>query len=140
MRLIKALWWRSRQEAPRRAIAQRECAPIGTAHKTRFQKRDELAIDVPRCQPVRILSDERRERNRVASVSYIDQPHASELPPTDIFRARAEARAALLAAGELDLHEAVDAFQATAIRGGLLGQIGQDAVQAIMAEAFGRVR
>jgi hypothetical protein len=62
------------------------------------------------------------------------------ISPLDAFRARCEARAALFAAGELDLHEPVDALQATAIRGGLLGQIGQDAVQAITAEAFGRVR
>jgi hypothetical protein len=75
-------------------------------------------------------------------VRNIDQRHASERPltATDIFRARAEARAALFAAGELDLQEAVDALQAAAIRSSLLGEIGQDAVQAIMAEAFRRVR
>lgn len=58
----------------------------------------------------------------------------------DIFRARAEARAALFVAGELDLHQAVDALQAAAISSSLLGEIGQDAVQAILATAFGKAR
>jgi hypothetical protein len=64
----------------------------------------------------------------------------NRISPMSVFRARAEARAALFDAGELDLDEAVDALQAAAIRSNLLGEIGQDAVQAIMAEAFGRVR
>lgn len=60
--------------------------------------------------------------------------------PVDVFRARAEGRAALFAAGELDLHEAVDALQAAAVAIGLINQIGQDRVQATLAEAFGGVR
>jgi hypothetical protein len=51
-----------------------------------------------------------------------------------------EARAYLWAACEFDLHEAVDVLQADAVASGLVAEIGQDAVQAIMAEAFGRVR
>jgi hypothetical protein len=66
---------------------------------------------------------------------------ASEpLGATDIFIARAEARAALFAAGELNLHDAVDALQAAAIAFGLVASIGQDAVQAIMAEALRKAR
>ena len=70
------------------------------------------------------------------------QSRASERPstPTDVFKVRAEARAVLFSAGELNLHEAVDALQAAAIASGLLGEIGQDAVQAIIAQAFASVR
>ena len=59
--------------------------------------------------------------------------------PADVLRARAEARALLFAAGELDLHLAVDELQRAAAETGLLATIGQDAVKAIMAEAFGAV-
>jgi hypothetical protein len=57
-----------------------------------------------------------------------------------MFRARCEARALLFATGELDLHDAVDALQFDAETSGLVREIGQDAVQAIMAQAFGVVR
>jgi hypothetical protein len=56
----------------------------------------------------------------------------------DAFTIRAEARAALVAAGEMSLHEAVDGLQEAAVGGELVEQIGQDEVQAIMAAAFGR--
>ena len=62
------------------------------------------------------------------------------LAPIDVFRARAEARAALFVAGELDLHEAIDVLQAAALASGLVAATGQDAVQAIMDQAFGRAR
>ena len=62
------------------------------------------------------------------------------IDPLAIFKARAEARAALWAACEIDLHEAVDALQADAVTNGLVTEIGQDAVQGIMADAFHRVR
>jgi hypothetical protein len=56
----------------------------------------------------------------------------------EAFTIRAEARAALVAAGEMSLHEAVDGLQEDAERpGGLLELIDQDEVQAIMADAFG---
>jgi hypothetical protein len=58
----------------------------------------------------------------------------------EIFRERAEARAILWAAGEYDLHEAVDVLQADAERTGLVAEIGQDAVQTILATAFTAVR
>jgi hypothetical protein len=53
----------------------------------------------------------------------------------DAFSLRAEARAFLVAAGEMTLHDAVDGLQETAVDNGLVEQIGQDAVQAIMADA-----
>jgi hypothetical protein len=65
---------------------------------------------------------------------------AARPDPLAAFRARSEARAILWAVGELDLHEAVDVLQATAERDGLVDQLGQDEVQAIIAEAFQKVR
>jgi hypothetical protein len=56
------------------------------------------------------------------------------------FKIRCEARADLVAACLMDFHEAVDGLQAAAIAYGLVEEIGQDAVQHIMAEAFRRVR
>ena len=58
----------------------------------------------------------------------------------EVFIARAEARALLWQAGEFDLHQAVDELQAAAERDGLVAEIGQDEVQAILAKAFGEVR
>jgi hypothetical protein len=77
-------------------------------------------------------SGEPREKLRRRKVSM------HSLTPTDVFSARAEARATLYMAGELGLHEAVDALQETAMTSGLVDRIGQDAVQAIMAKAFER--
>jgi hypothetical protein len=62
------------------------------------------------------------------------------IDPLAVFKARAEARAILWAACELDLHEAVDALQADAVSTGLVAGLGQDAVQAILCDAFHRVR
>jgi hypothetical protein len=60
--------------------------------------------------------------------------------PVAVFTARAEARALLWRAGGVDLHEAVDVLEATAERDGLVANLGQDAVQAIIARAFEAVR
>jgi hypothetical protein len=56
------------------------------------------------------------------------------------FRARCQAAAASYATGQVDLISAVDALQDFAFTRGLVDEIGQDAVQAIMAAAFGPVR
>jgi hypothetical protein len=66
--------------------------------------------------------------------------HQRTPPPMDFFRARAEARAALYAAGELDLIESVDQLQSDAVEAGLVDAHGQDGIQAIIAEAFSAVR
>jgi hypothetical protein len=58
----------------------------------------------------------------------------------EVFIARAEARALLWQAGELDLHDAADALQAAAVRDGLVTLLGQDAVQHILRDAFHAVR
>jgi hypothetical protein len=60
--------------------------------------------------------------------------------PMLAFTARCEARALLFTSGEIDLIDAVDALQAAAVASGLVHEIGQDAVQAIIAAAFERVR
>jgi RecA-family ATPase len=54
-----------------------------------------------------------------------------------VFKERCVARALLVANGEMDFREAVDGLQAAADEYGLVTDIGQDAVQAIMAETFG---
>jgi hypothetical protein len=56
-------------------------------------------------------------------------------PFDEVFRARCEARARLWQAGELTLHEAVDALAVMAA-----DRLDTDSAQAIMAAAFARVR
>jgi hypothetical protein len=58
----------------------------------------------------------------------------------EVFSLRCEVRAFLVAEGEIDLHKAVDGLQASGVRLGLLEEIGQDAVQAIMAKTFAEAR
>ena len=62
------------------------------------------------------------------------------VPALDVFRLRCECRVILVDACLMNLAEAVDGLQAAAVHYGLTKEIGQDRVQAIMAEAFGRVR
>jgi hypothetical protein len=57
-----------------------------------------------------------------------------------VFQEQCWARAHLYFEGELDLHDAVDELQNSAMNNGLVAAIGQDAVQAMMADAFGAVR
>jgi hypothetical protein len=57
--------------------------------------------------------------------------------PVAAFTLRCEARALLWRLGELELQDAVDVLQADAVFDGLVDQLGQDAVQEIMARAFG---
>src|SRR5262249_23041852 len=77
----------------------------------------------------------RGDRMSTTATALRVQPAA---PPSalEIFVARCWARAILYAAGELDLHDAVDVLQEAAARTGLLAMIGQDAVQEILAAAF----
>jgi hypothetical protein len=55
-----------------------------------------------------------------------------------VFKALCEARAYLVAIGETEMNDAVDSLQELA-ENGLVQQIDQDAVQAIMSAAFERV-
>jgi hypothetical protein len=75
------------------------------------------------------MSARRRLPNRGASPACA--PSALE-----VFRARCAARSYLVAAGEIDLHDAVDRLQHDAISTGLVAAVGQDEVQGIMAAAF----
>ncbi len=60
--------------------------------------------------------------------------------PLEVFALRCWARAYLWAYGELSLHDAVDGLEEYAAESGLISQIGQDAVQTIMAAEFGAYR
>jgi hypothetical protein len=63
---------------------------------------------------------------------------SAKVPTVDAFRARCEARAWLVAEGELTLPDAVDELQASAMASGIVDAIGQDQVQEIMADAFAK--
>ena len=67
---------------------------------------------------------------------------ASHIAPgsLDVFRERAEARANLVEIGDLAFLDTVDGLQCDAEFEGLVGQYGQEAIQKIMAAAFGGER
>ena len=77
---------------------------------------------------------------KLAHSSNPTKKHAARPSALAVFTARCEARAKLWQAGELDLHDAVDALQAAAVRDGVIATLGQDAVQEIISKAFGVVR
>jgi hypothetical protein len=60
--------------------------------------------------------------------------------PVEVFSLRCSSRAKLWHDGEIDLHSAVDELQHAAEASGLIDKIGQDAVQALMVEAFAPLR
>jgi hypothetical protein len=66
--------------------------------------------------------------------------NASPAPPLEVFSLRCWARARLYAAGELTLQDAVDGCQQHAEAHGLVAQLGQNAIQQIIADAFDKVR
>jgi hypothetical protein len=70
----------------------------------------------------------------------IDHHESAKADPLEVFRARTEARCLLVHNGLMSLIEAVDTLQAAAEAQGLLKQFGQDAIQQILAESFGRWR
>jgi hypothetical protein len=69
-----------------------------------------------------------------------DRLNAQPITELVAFEARCEARAILYTLGEFELSEAVDVLQADGVARGLVAEIGQDAVQVIMARAFQAVR
>jgi hypothetical protein len=75
-----------------------------------------------------------RTTNRIARAIQHDQPGDIDL--ADIFRERCAVAALAYASGASTLLDAVDDVQHYAIKSGLLAEIGQDGVQAIMAAAF----
>jgi hypothetical protein len=76
--------------------------------------------------------------------AVVTAPAAAKPPPNNViridplvaFRARADARAHLVTAGELDLHDAFDELQRDAERTGLIREYGQDLIQQVMAAAM----
>jgi hypothetical protein len=62
----------------------------------------------------------------------------ADRPPAlvDVLAARAAARAYLFAIGGMEMADAVDELESYAHSSGLVRDIGQDAVQAIIATAF----
>jgi hypothetical protein len=76
----------------------------------------------------------------LARSTPFDREPARRVDPLDCFKLRAWSRAYLWAAGEYDLHTAVDHLQRVAERDLLLERIGQDGVQSIIADAFGNFR
>jgi hypothetical protein len=77
---------------------------------------------------------EARERALEAAQRF--DPDRRPLSLIEAFDIRCWARAYLVTAGKMDFHEAVDSLQEAAVDNGLVEQIGQDQVQAIMAAAF----
>jgi hypothetical protein len=68
------------------------------------------------------------------------RPTAHDREPSllDVFLARCEARAIMVVYGMMHPHDAVDGLQAAAVAQGLVAEFGQDAIQQLMAQAFGR--
>ena len=78
---------------------------------------------------------------KVLANGAVRMPAEPEIDPLAVLKERAEARAALWAAGEFpDLPAAVDPLQKAAEQGGLTRNPGHDAVQKILADAFARYR
>jgi len=74
--------------------------------------------------------------DKVMGVAALAAKPAAKADPLEVFIVRSEVRAYLEREGDLALHEAVDVLQAAAVQTGLVGTLGQDTVQAIMARAF----
>jgi hypothetical protein len=74
-----------------------------------------------------------------AAVFNDSREQSGKVPIIEAFQARCEARAWLVAEGELTLPDAVDELQASAVASGIVDMIGQDAVQALMSAAFNQV-
>jgi hypothetical protein len=62
------------------------------------------------------------------------------ITPLAVFRERASARALLVESGLMNLQDAVDGLQETAVSQGLVAQHGQDEIQHILSETFARQR
>jgi hypothetical protein len=73
-----------------------------------------------------------------APVRYESAPRI--LPAIDVLEIQAQVRADLWWQYQMELHQAVDELQACTEQSGLLNLIGQDAVQAIIAAPFARLR
>jgi hypothetical protein len=83
-----------------------------------------------------------RSSSQSSPASQACSPAFSGSRPAElaVFQLRAWARARLHRACVFGLSEAIDVLQLAAVRTGLVAETGQDAVQAIIAEAFARER
>jgi hypothetical protein len=68
----------------------------------------------------------------------IDHHESAKADPLVVLIARCEARAHLVAYGLHSLQDSVDTLQEAAAAQGLVARYGQDEIQQIMAESFGR--
>jgi hypothetical protein len=74
----------------------------------------------------------------MTAAAAINQHQTAMPAPIEIFRERCEARVLLCANGLMTLQDAVDTLQAAAEAQGLVARYGQDEIQQILSEAFGR--
>src|SRR5258706_14149743 len=111
-----------------RAIARRRTPARGCLGWTRIlRSRHSTCLGA---QPLpHDQTDARPARGRVVTAHNLKYRQCQCITPADVFQARAEARATLFAASELDLQTAVDALQHAAITSGLADELGQDWVQ-----------
>jgi hypothetical protein len=108
---------------------------IGALRIARKPASDDRKLAIP------LRAQTRRRPDASARVSRAAAERArTAITPLKIFTARCEARALLWQTCFFDLHEAVDMLQSAAERDGLVDELGQDAVQAIIAETFEAVR
>jgi hypothetical protein len=77
--------------------------------------------------------------NRKNIINSTDE-HTETSHKLQAFVARCDARALLWAAMMMDMQDAVDGLQTAAERTGLVADLGQDAIQQIMSDAFGARR
>jgi predicted Rossmann fold nucleotide-binding protein DprA/Smf involved in DNA uptake len=75
-----------------------------------------------------------------SAAAAIDRHQNVKASPIEIFKERCEARCLLIHNGLMDFQTAIDEMQEVAVAQGLVATHGQDAVQQIMSEAFGRWR
>src|SRR5262249_720528 len=93
-------------------------------------RRTRPRFDAIRCR------DRCDRRGRGGAMTSAARKPAAAPSALDKFVARCEAHPMRYAAGELSLHDAVDGLQDYATALGLVIELGQDAVQAIMVDAF----
>jgi hypothetical protein len=127
---------------------QRKNTSLGAGDAEALQE-SSLALKIPKITATSRSAQERRARpRRMATPDKVARrtsaatraEPAARPSPLAVFTARCEARALLWAARELTLHQAADELQVDAVASGLVAEVGQDAVQAVMAKAFARVR
>jgi hypothetical protein len=89
-------------------------------------------------EPDKLWSTFLEARDRALEKARAVAPAGARRPTLiEAFEIRAWARAYLVSAGKMSLHEAVDSLQEAAVDNGLVAELGQDRVQGMLADAFG---